>query len=250
MPASKEYIEIKKQKGICVKCTQPARKDRVSCQRCADLATIRMKRFYDKNKSLGLCVDCSNPVVEGKTMCQSCLEQAKVDGRKRFKKRKQAGICLHCDNPAAENRTLCQHHLEYAREQAKIKRNQNREAGFCYCGKPKKPGFQRCERCLERNKLYGRKRYQQKEYGGNRHIAIKRDGGVCQMCHARKNRMTVHHIDGRGEYNCEDPNHSLENLVTLCQRCHNAFTTLYGPDKNIDLAISILQQYKSARHSR
>lgn len=66
-------------------------------------------------------------------------------------------------------------------------------------------------------------------FGGNREIAIKRDGEKCVMCgmtreeHRQRYKfdITVDHIDGNGSHTPkEKKNNSLDNLQTLCLSCH------------------------------
>ena len=87
--------------------------------------------------------------------------------------------------------------------------------GLCeVCGKPyvvaRNPTKRTCsERCA---------RFKCK-YDGNRLKALARDNFTCQLCgKSKKARLNVHHKDGTGQK--EDPNHSLDNLVTLCIPCH------------------------------
>jgi|ERR1035437_3141358 predicted HNH restriction endonuclease len=64
-------------------------------------------------------------------------------------------------------------------------------------------------------------------FGGLRHIALERDGWICQLCgmtneehiNKWKRQITVHHIDGNGRYTFYK-NNLLENMVTLCLSCH------------------------------
>ena len=55
---------------------------------------------------------------------------------------------------------------------------------------------------------------------GNRQRAMERDGYRCQSCGTDK-KLLVHHRDGSGERS-QSPNHELDNLVTLCHKCHVA----------------------------
>lgn len=67
------------------------------------------------------------------------------------------------------------------------------------------------------------------QFGGNRELAIIRDGEKCVMCgmdrdehKQRYNRdITVDHIDGSGRNTSTTlRNNSLNNLQTLCLPCH------------------------------
>jgi 5-methylcytosine-specific restriction endonuclease McrA len=79
----------------------------------------------------------------------------------------------------------------------------------------------------EKLKEYGDKSY----FSGNREKAIQRDGEKCTKCGLTRKQhfitfgkdITVHHIDGNGKNNIvKEKNNSLENLVTLCLKCHGA----------------------------
>ena len=53
-----------------------------------------------------------------------------------------------------------------------------------------------------------------REFHQKRPAILARDGHQCQVCGAKRSRMTVHHID-------ENPtNHEESNLVTVCPTCH------------------------------
>ena len=49
---------------------------------------------------------------------------------------------------------------------------------------------------------------------------LLRDGERCIQCGSRggQRRLHVHHIDGSGR--SDNENNSLDNLLTLCSRCH------------------------------
>ena len=81
----------------------------------------------------------------------------------------------------------------------------------------------------EIDKLYKSEHWFGHTFGGNRELAIKRDGGKCVSCgmtreeHKLKYKkdITVDHIDGKG---ANTPSHlknnSLDNLQTMCLSCH------------------------------
>ena len=78
-----------------------------------------------------------------------------------------------------------------------------------------------CRKKAER--LYGHKRetdlvYKDKtRFDGNRSKALERDEYTCTMCGAKKD-LVVHHIDCSGQ--TDNPNNDVDNLTTLCRRCH------------------------------
>ncbi len=54
--------------------------------------------------------------------------------------------------------------------------------------------------------------------------ALERDGFTCQICGKQdfnKGGICVHHKDGSGESTAK--NHELDNLITLCKKCHWLF---------------------------
>lgn len=61
-------------------------------------------------------------------------------------------------------------------------------------------------------------RSRNRKWHGQWRAAVDRDGGKCRVCQTSPREPHVHHIDGTGH--TQTPNHSLENLVTLCSGCH------------------------------
>ena len=72
-----------------------------------------------------------------------------------------------------------------------------------------------------------------KFFGGNRSIVLSRDGYSCVICGMTNDEhlelfdreITIHHIDGSGR-NTEDKNNDLDNLETLCLKCHGRIDKL------------------------
>lgn len=66
-------------------------------------------------------------------------------------------------------------------------------------------------------------------FNGNRKKALERDNFTCVECgmtneehiNIWKRGLVVHHIDGRGlRCSGKDKNNNLNNLITLCMKCH------------------------------
>ncbi len=67
-----------------------------------------------------------------------------------------------------------------------------------------------------------------KKYKGNRVKALQRDNFECKLCGENNyKKLCVHHIDGNGKkkngkaLKVKEQNNNLDNLMTLCFRCHN-----------------------------
>ena len=74
----------------------------------------------------------------------------------------------------------------------------------------------------------------------NQQACLERDKFTCQMC-GRMDSLLVHHKDGKGPHKVHRAvDNSLDNLLTLCGRCHMVIH--YGvTDKRIDIAARIDQ---------
>ena len=73
-----------------------------------------------------------------------------------------------------------------------------------------------------------------KEWQEARVQAINRDsGGTCSVCEKYVgSSIDVHHIDENGFTNSTTPNHSLENLICLCHKCHLFISSCLWYKKN------------------
>jgi endogenous inhibitor of DNA gyrase (YacG/DUF329 family) len=108
---------------------------------------------------------------------------------------------------------------EYRRRRNEYSKRVRRERkGNCIiCGKKlplwhrKFCGRKECEEIRLKNLALNCK------YNGNGIKALKRDNFLCQNCYTNKN-LKIHHIDGNRK------NNQLENLITLCSKCHSILT--------------------------
>ena len=79
----------------------------------------------------------------------------------------------------------------------------------------------------ERSKMLDDLSRDRKRFGGNKQKALERDNFQCQECGMTQEQhfilynhsLAVHHIDGKG-HDCVVKNNDLDNLITLCFRCH------------------------------
>lgn len=125
--------------------------------------------------------------------CQSCGT--------RTVKHKGKGLCRTCwhkdwvrSNP---ERRKEHKQREYLRNKERYQASQKRYA----------------EKNKEGLKEYWQAWHRKKSFGGKYEEVLHRDNGKCVLC-GNKKSIIVHHID-------EDrSNNVVENLVTLCRRCH------------------------------
>lgn len=80
------------------------------------------------------------------------------------------------------------------------------------------------EKCLNKSeKLFGGKQERDLEYknqirfDGNRYKVLERDDYTCQVC-GNTTQLVLHHKDESGQ--SDNPNNEIDNLITLCRRCH------------------------------
>ncbi len=100
--------------------------------------------------------------------------------------------------------------------------------------------------CSEHKRYWEHKRRKRKEpkykqdgssisWKKARNKAIERDKGVCQICNEVIGKsIDVHHIDEKSYAKKKEtiPNHSLDNLVCLCHKCHFFISSYLWHKKN------------------
>ena len=119
---------------------------------------------------------------------------------------------------------------------------------ICESCKQKKPLFVKgsCRKCydkkhkekiLKNHREWDRRNPHKKKessnnfhFGGNRELALERDNWTCQECGMSQEKcivmfnrqLSIHHKDENGlNVSKEEKNNDLDNLITICTRCHN-----------------------------
>ena len=72
-----------------------------------------------------------------------------------------------------------------------------------------------------------REQWDVSRFGGNRQEVYERDNFQCQHCGMTQEqhillfdrKLHIHHVDGKGRHE-KIPNSEIDNLITLCIRCH------------------------------
>ena len=68
----------------------------------------------------------------------------------------------------------------------------------------------------------------------NKKLCLKRDKYRCVNC-GSKNNLNVHHIDNNGPQRTNSPNNNLDNLQTLCYKCHLKIHFKIDKDKDKEI---------------
>jgi len=131
--------------------------------------------------------------------------------------------CKNCDNvfnTFNSKKTFCNSHCKnqfYYRQNNGIlnirKKLRYRDAVTKY----KENIVEKVRSYREKKKIIDRIYYDLDKYGGNRIKALERDRFACVDCGVTED-LTVHHIDKTGQ--SKNPNNYMNNLVTLCRKCH------------------------------
>lgn len=73
----------------------------------------------------------------------------------------------------------------------------------------------------EKAKKLSKKCSELSRFGVERINILERDKYQCRSCGKKEGILDIHHIDGNGSGKKKlEKNNSLDNLVTLCRRCH------------------------------
>lgn len=153
-----------------------------------------------------ICPICNNLFEPKNTLQKFCSQDCRKkdlsrrNSEKRSKKRKdvfeQIGNVKNC--------LVCGVEFEVTQQHRRQK----------YCSKS-------CTKKAER--IFGSKLETDLEYknqirfGGNKYKVLERDNYTCQLCE-NTHQLVIHHKDNSGQ--CDNPNNEMENLITLCRRCH------------------------------
>lgn len=206
---------------ICKQCGNefyPVRSNQECCNSRCSAAYIwnnseRDKRIQRRPVYTKKCRFCEKEIISTNAMKVYCSESCKVNylNKHRAIDKYELKVCPVCGK-------------EFLRD----------FAGKMYCGKlcRNKAGNDRRKSLSGLRSFQTRKRTQ---FSGNWIKALERDNFSCQLCgkHIPPGQKTskpiyglfVHHWDGSNDRKTQQGNHSIDNLVTLCQKCHNLFHT-------------------------
>jgi len=126
--------------------------------------------------------------------------------------------CKICDKREATRKGMC--NICYLKDYRKKNREKIRKRANAYYLKH-----------LDEIKAWAIMDRNIRRFGGNQYKAMERDNWECQICGMTNEQhivifgknLNVHHLDGEGK-SSKNRNDSLDNLQTLCFRCHSRIT--------------------------
>lgn len=222
------------------RCGSPSESGKKSCSNCLEKARNRQR----ERAIAGLCASCNNKAINGKTLCRECANKR----TKKIREKRALGMCikLSCKNMAIPGETRCEHHKRKRNKYNKKVRAIRIAEGVCArCGQEKKTDIRLCTSCKEKTLAF----VHEKNFGGNRELAMIRDKKQCRLCSSEKN-IIIHHRDGSGQnLPISKRNNNIKNLIALCRRCHADIHRL-GNKKTRHMAIYILSHPGQVDNSR
>lgn len=156
--------------------------------------------------------------MELSKVCTKCGVDKPLSDYNKHKQGKHGrrSSCRLCQN--AENKAYKQTEQgkEKRRQWKRSEKGKENERRFRENNKEKIRTWQQRERYKIRKSEYR----DEQRFDGNRLKALDRDNHQCVNCKSKK-QLQVHHKDQRGRNTPkEEQNHHMDNLITLCARCH------------------------------
>lgn len=121
----KERYLFRRENGLCALCGKQVETDGCYCRECKAKNLEQRHKNVDYFRNSGLCTRCGQRKAFGNfKRCELCLEKStlylishsnpekqRLYAKQRRSKKKANGICAGCSNPAVPGRTRCQRHL-------------------------------------------------------------------------------------------------------------------------------------------
>ena len=154
--------------------------------------------------------------------CSVCKKIKYIDRFHKYKAGKYGvkAICKECTKEYIKKyykthiKKYKQYSKQYRKDNIEKQKEQDKKYYVAHVKTYKKYNKQYYKTHIEQNNEYKDK----ENFGGNKRTVLERDRYICQKCNTDKN-LIIHHIDGNG-CGSVTKNHSVSNLITLCQSCH------------------------------
>ena len=164
-------------------------------------------------RSKSQCIRCGDQIQIGRKQCKKCLEYDKNRIKERRAEKIRLGLCTECNEQKSNiSKLYCEKHRisSIERNERYQKRKRQKNTG------PK--GTSSTSAVNIRQKL----RSIRSKYGQNGVDRFNNSGGKCSVCNKSYEEIGIHihHID------CNENNHSYDNLSVLCYYCHKAIHIL------------------------
>ena len=189
------------------------------------------------------CISCSKPAAPNRARCPSCLSGAIATAQKAMARYRAMGICPDCKDPAEPGRPYCHSCREYRNALSRNRYKERRSHNLCgTCGKAASGAL--CDHCRAKNTRWQKKRIAR----SLRTLVLERDNNSCRLCGDKGLRLIAHHRNGAHvrtdiEALQNHPDNAMDNLITLCRKCHSDLTHL-SRVLQFDLLIQLLHELR------
>ncbi|WP_102422295.1 HNH endonuclease [Bacillus amyloliquefaciens] len=184
-----------------------------SCNKEKQLDEFNIRFIYGKYRPFSYCKACEKEKDKNryKHECKSC-------GKKYNSGKKDSSYCKECHDKHFIKTYSILHTMDWSGKN-------NPMYGKQRFGK-ENPNYK--PEITDEEREFGRL---VKGYGVWRKLVYERDNYTCQCCGKKsKGDIVAHHLDAYSW--CKDKRTDVNNGVTLCEQCHNAFHSRYGRGKN------------------
>lgn len=219
--------------GECIqnRCHNIPPKNKSRCLRCSNRRSNYDKRIRQERIQNNLCAECGCTKSASTKLCTQCKEKslARVHkylfgGHKPNVLSRDKHSCVLCTRDIH----LVVHHVngnssEHSMENL-ISLCQRCHADIHRLGKFD-TRVMACILVAHSGTVNNSGRKRLRGWTKTRRQILARDKHACVLCDESEKALFIHHKDDRG-IKSPRPNHNSDNLVTLCQPCHNAVTNL------------------------
>ncbi len=138
--------------GLCIKCSQPALKDKRYCEKCHQKLCEGNKIRKQKFKQCNLCVQCgTKEAIANRVCCEVCSTRNVVYSRQRNQIRRKQKRCVNCNKPTTGKSLLCKICTSKKQERDQENRRARKEAGICArCNAATQDYYAVCKECRDK----------------------------------------------------------------------------------------------------
>lgn len=219
---------------------------KVKCDYCGNIYTLKYYTYYNRHNKTKDC--CGNPSCTGKKASDSLFEKYNVTNCRHISgvndKIKETNLSKYgVENPFASEEiiqkikevNLQKYGYEHSSQSPIIKEKISESNKNFYKEHPEKRKIKEKSPLWIGDSDYKRAERATFEYNSWRKEVYERDNYTCQKCKMKRISSSQPSLNAHHIYNFssnEKLRTELSNGITLCEKCHNEFHSIYGKKNN------------------